>query len=292
MKWTNNYSLPEPVVKAITNHHHRVSGDISVTQVIKPPRQRVLEVRHDSEIVQDVSEGLWALLGRAVHHVLSATEIANALQEEPLKMNIGGWVISGTPDLYEDPNTLTDYKVTSVYSFLLGDKPEWEKQLQYYRLLYQEAGFRADKMYIHAILRDHQKSKALQDSDYPVIPFMTVEIPARDAGEVYKELHRRVVLHREATDEADEGLPECSPEERWAKPDRWAVKKKGSKRAINGGVCESEEAAIGVVESQAKPDQYEIEFRQGGSIKCEGYCLAAPFCNQYRAIQKAVEEAA
>ena len=66
-------------------------------------------------------------------------------------------------------------------------------------------------------------------------------------------------------------MPACTPEERWAKPDKWAVMKHGRKSAVK--VFDSEEEAnanIGLGDY--------IEYRQGVDTKCEDYCMVNQFC--------------
>ena len=56
MLWSNKFNLPQPLVSAVQRDPYQKAGDISVTSLIKAPRMRILEDRHDSEITIDVSD--------------------------------------------------------------------------------------------------------------------------------------------------------------------------------------------------------------------------------------------
>src|SRR3990167_726063 len=154
MNWSNKYGLPQPLASAIMNDPYEAVGYISVTGLIKPPRIRLLEKRHKEEIVEDVSEHIWRLLGQSVHSVLERADTFNHFSEERMVADVLGWQVSGQPDLLDPDGILSDYKVTSVYSFLLGDKPEWQAQLNLYVWLYRKHGWEAKGAQIVAILRD------------------------------------------------------------------------------------------------------------------------------------------
>ncbi len=284
--WTNTHGIDEAIAQAIMNDPYERVGDISVTSLIKPPQMVFLERLHSTEIVEDVSDGLWRLLGTAVHSILERANLDNVLQEERLLADVGGWIISGKPDLWCEPGDLDDYKCTSVFAFLLGDKPEWEQQLNLYAALYRRAGFPVDRLQIKAILRDWQRSRSVE-AGYPAIPFMVVDIPVWSPNQAEAFLSARVALHQEAHDHAI--FPPCTPEERWARPDTWAVKKVGNKRAMQGGVCETlAEAEALIAAVGATGVKTEMEYRPGRNIRCESYCQAAPWCKQWQQLKPTI----
>lgn len=233
--YTNQHNLPEPLANAVKREYYVREGHISVTGLIQPPQKALLEQQHDAEIVIDVADEVYALLGSSVHSVLERAEADNALQEERLSMDIDGWMVTGKPDLLEADGTLSDYKVCSVFSFLLGDKPEWETQLNCYAALYRHAGFAVKRLQIVAILRDWRRSR-IPDDDYPAAPALAVDIPLWPYEKTYRYLQERVLLHKKARMVGE--FPECTPEERWERPDTWAVKKEGNKKALK--VCLSQ----------------------------------------------------
>ena len=271
---TNIHGIDEAIAEAIRHDTYRLRGDISVTGLIRPPQMAYLEQAHVDEITEDVSDGIWRLLGSAVHVVLERAKLSNVLQEEPLRMGVEGWTVSGTPDLWREPGNLVDYKVTSVWAFLLGDKPEWEAQLNAYAALYRANGFSVGGLTIAAILRDWQKSRTHED-DYPPIPFMEVH-PLLWAPEQAEEwLCQRVRIHQLAM---AGDYPPCTPEERWARPDTWAVVKKGNVRAtrVFDRVIEATE------ELAARGDAFDIDHRLGKDVRCDDYCTVSAWCEQHQ----------
>ena len=279
MKITNNYNLPDPIISAVTGDFRPKEKRISVTTLINPEQLETLRREHFDEIEEDASDRIWLLLGNSVHAMLQNQDQDNALVEEHLEMpiDINGeeWVVSGRSDLLSD-GVLTDYKCTSVWSFILGDKKEWEAQLNLYRLLYHEIGFEVNKLQIVAILRDWSKSSAKFKEDYPPVPVHVQPIRLWSIDEARNYLHTRMIAHVQAI---KHGIPRgCSDEERWLRGEAWAVKKSGNKRAMPGGVHEAEEDAKRFASEQSVPT--EIEHRPGINVRCQDYCPVMPWCEQ------------
>ena len=284
MQITNNYDLPAPLVSAIVNDTYEKVGDISVTRLIGAPRKHQLENRHDAEVIQDATDFLWSLLGQSVHQIFERADPNGYLAETRLMAKVGGWVVSGKPDLLTAEGIIQDWKITSVYSFLLGDKPEWEAQLNCYAWLFDQNRdqYSVDikGLQIVGILRDWMKSKA-GEGDYPPVPFLLKDIPLWSKETQQRYVEKRVAIHQLAVDAPDDELPECTDEERWARPTTWAVKKKGNKKATR--VLENEAVAIAWI---AGGEGFVIEKRPGRNIRCEEYCVAMPFCNQFKALSE------
>ena len=278
MPWTNHYNLPETICNAIMYESKYEDGKYSVTSLIKPPQIYQLEKRYQDKIERDVSDGLWMLLGSSVHYILEKAKPENALKEERLEVEIGGIRVVGKPDLYTARETIEDYKVTSAYSFLLGEKPEWTAQLNIYAYLYEQYGFPVKKAFIHAILRDWMQSKGLQNEDYPKCPFITSEIELWNKDEQLSFINKRIYFHERSRMSSDYELVECHPEEKWSRPTTWAVKKVKAKRALR--VFDSYEKADGMIQSSG--DGLTIEERPGEDVRCERFCNAKDFCCQYK----------
>lgn len=75
---TNKFGLPDTIVRACKLDTHRVSGDISVTQLIDGPQVRILKRLNDYKT--DVSDMLYAMMGTALHHILERANIQNERQ--------------------------------------------------------------------------------------------------------------------------------------------------------------------------------------------------------------------
>ena len=104
---TNKFGLPESIATfARSDKYTKGNADISVTSLI---------------------DMVWALFGTAVHRILEQTEENdNVIVEERLFAEIAGWTLSGALDhqelLPDGTVQITDYKVTSAWSVIFGDR--------------------------------------------------------------------------------------------------------------------------------------------------------------------------
>ncbi len=283
---TNKHEIPESIVGAIERDTYTgPDGNdldvISVTQLISPPKIRMLKHRHREEITEDVADQIWKLLGTSVHSVIERAETKDSLVEERLTMKVGSKTISGQTDYYKD-GVLQDFKVTSVWSVVYNPegKAEWTNQLNCLALLYRNAGFEVNKLQVVAILRDHQSSKARTDASYPQIPIAVIDVPlwSKESQEDYVKF--MVGFHEASEALADDEIKACTPEERWQTETKYAVKKVGNKRALK--VFDDPTSAslfMGQQESNCT-----IEERPGEDKRCMGYCPVKQFCHHGRSL--------
>jgi len=283
MNLTNTHNLPESIYRAVKKDSYVKVGDYSATGLIKPPQMVALESRYADKITEDASDGLWKLLGEAMHYVLEKGNHEQSIIEARLQIMTqpGDIVVSCKPDLYNiEDKSIDDYKCTSAYSFILGDKPEWTQQINVNAAIYRENGFPVERGRIFAILRDFMRSKTLSDPDYPKIPFQTVEIPMWPHGDAIKFIADRVNLHEQAKTLPDDALMPCTDAERWKKPTTYAVMKEGRKSAVR--VLDTIEEARGYMFDYDCDTKHSIVERKGEAVRCAGYCNAAPFCQQLK----------
>ena len=290
MKFTNKFDLPDVIVRAAqksNEKYDRGKVDRSVTQLIAPPQIDLLRKYHFHEIEKDISDEWWALFGSAVHSILELGKNDKMIVEERLFLTVDGWKISGMADMQEKEGVLTnlyDYKVTSAYALTLGDgeaKTEWEQQLNVLSYLITKVkGVAPHSLAVIAIIRDWQRSQVFNEN-YPKAPVVKIPVKRWPTGEQERYVRERVRLHRNAEMmmDLDQGLPECSAEERWARDHTWAVIKEGGKKAAK--VYDTEEEAQ-ADHSQRRPG-YEVVFRVGKSVRCEGdYCGVSKWCHQWK----------
>ena len=274
MKILNKHNLPETLVNVTSKVYKPLPDRISVSQLINAPLVRYLTIKFWDSLEEDVSDRLWAILGTAMHHILKTGTPEDAFGEEKLTHKIGEITIVGKSDLY-DNGEISDWKITSVYSFLLGIKAEWEAQLNIYKWLWEKNGFEVNSLKIHAILRDWVKRKAKYDSKYPQIPFFSVNIPVWDATKITEYISNRIALHFTAP------ISECTPEEKWQRPTSWAIIKGNNVRATR--VLDTEKEAEEYMERLGdKRKDFSIKERKGEDVRCESYCLVSRFCNYYK----------
>jgi hypothetical protein len=284
MKITNRHNLPDTFLSfARKDNYSKGKSDISVTTLIDAPRVNILRQQERDKIEVDAVDMIWPLLGTAVHHMLETSDPkGNVTMEERLFVDINGWTVSGQIDHQEEIGGMihiSDYKVTSVWSVIYG-KEDWVRQLNCYAQLVRMAkGRDVRSVRIIAVLRDWQRREAQFKPEYPQAPVVSVDIPLWSEAEAMAYMQDRVMLHQEAqlAWDTQEAVVECSDEERWTKPDTWAVVKKGAKRATK--VFDSNKDAINHALSLGV--QYSVQERKGGRTRCENYCSVADFCTQW-----------
>lgn len=224
MKITNNFNLPQPIYQAVSGVWKPRFERITVSQLIQPPLQKYLTIKHWDTLEDDASNRLWALLGQGFHYVLAKYTTEKYLAELPLEANIYGIEVAGRLDLYYS-ETIEDYKVVSTFSFSLGEKIEWERQLNVYAFLMRHQGFNISKLRVNAILRDWMASR-IHSAGYPPIPFQSVDVKVWSPEEAQKYVQERVRLFQENPQSP------CSDEDRWIREGKFAVTKAGNKRAL------------------------------------------------------------
>ncbi len=285
MKYTNKHNLPQTLVN-LTERDGYSKGDarISVTTLIGSPRVSILRARHDDDIEVDVSDGIWALVGRAIHHVAEAGADEQHLSEERLFATVSGWAISGGIDLQvlSDGVSILDYKFTSAWAVMhAADKSEWEWQLNAYGWLVRKVkGIEVKSLKICALIRDWNRREAERKSTYPQAPAQVIDIPLWSFEKQEAFIAERVLIHQEAASAASIGheLPPCTDDERWIREDKWAVKKHGAKRAMRVFDTEAEATAF-----KGDVADMVVEHRKGEPIRCTGnYCRVNQYCDQYQ----------
>lgn len=276
---TNNLGLPQAIVNAVENDPYDSGvSDISVTRLIAPPQLVELERKHKDEITEDASMRLWALMGQAMHVILERAE-TDALTERRLFCECNGWMVSGAFDrMFLTPEgTLQDYKFSSVWEYIHGLKPERAAQLNLLAHLALINGYDITRLEVVFLFRDWIPSKAKREKNYPQTQMARVPVDLWTPEVRADYMLTRTRMHQHARETGN--LPECTPEDRWATPDTFAVMKGKNKRAVR--VYDNEDAALNHVANA--PDQLlRIEKRFGENKRCDTYCAAADFCSQYQ----------
>ncbi len=283
MHYTNKSNLPEPLFRAVTNDPYSSEGcDYSTTTLIKPPRIVALERQHQKELTEDASDRIWSLIGQIGHLVLERSAMKEIAEKrffaERLSKKIGGQV-----DLLSETR-LIDYKLTSHYAAKDGVKPEWEQQHNINALLCRDNGIQITSAEIVAIYRDWSVGEARRNSDYPQTQVQVFPVKLWPVEHQELFIKSRLEVHMAAEKE----LPLCSPIERWARPEKWALMKEGNKRATS--LHDSEDEAYAALKMAR---QY-VEHRPGINVRCTDYCAVGRqgFCSWWNDYQKAHPEAA
>lgn len=289
MKITNEYGLPTQLVDAVSTEYRYKPKQYSVTSLLRGVCETILMRRHADRIVQDVSDMAWAIFGTAVHKVIEdAKEADDELKEEYLRVeHPSGYVLSGRFDSYNDSEKcVTDWKTGSCWKVIYDEWDDYRMQLLIYCWMLRKIGFEADKGRIVMLIKDHSKRKAKFDKSYPQHPIFVkeFEFTGEDFETVEAWLDWRFNQIAECEELPDCELPTCSVEERWAKPEKWAVMRKGRKKAVK--LYEKEDEAIRRVETENRlcgEDSFYVEHRPGEDGKCAEYCSVSAWCPYWSA---------
>jgi hypothetical protein len=289
MKVTNNESLPSGFYNACLHEYLREDGKYSVTEILKGVTEIILSRRHGDEVETDCSEMVWMVFGSAVHKVMEEHTVGDTqIAELGLEADCYGVKLKGHIDLYDaKTGRVTDYKTCSVWKVLFGDYDDWRKQLLLYTWLLRENGFNGNGGEIIALMKDHSKRDAKQKADYPQRPVkrLVFDFNEVDLDEIDGFLAGKMADIAKFDNVPDSKLPPCKAEERWAKPDTYAVKKKGRKTALR--VLESQDSADAWM--SANGGDY-VEHRPGADVKCIDYCSVCEFCPYWQSVYGGKEE--
>lgn len=313
MQFTNIHGLPESLAEALRGDAYDLKNPppniFSLTTIAKTPRMVQLERRHDDEIEVDVVERGWTLFGSSIHYALGVRQNKQAerLSEERVYIDTTTWEIHTCPrgvqataapwyradhyyvsckwDNYEQEKRgwiLQDYKVTSVWGVIIdkGQKPDWKAQLNIEAFALRKLGFTVDRLEDILILRDFSAREAKNKSDYPRTQFFVAPVEMWDDQKCTKYITERMGLHMVAQTTEDSALPLCGAEDRWAKPDTFAVMKQGTKKAVR--VLGSMEAAQQYIIDNRLDGRHYVETRQGIDQRCAEYCNACRFCDYWK----------
>lgn len=298
----------------------------SCTEIIGSAKIAVLKRRHWDDMVVDASDRLWVMLGSAMHMVVEhkiATKTRERLSEERWVLRVpcvdGDWkcwflnkgekienqswykkedyYVSGRMDTYDaSEKVLEDYKFTSAWTFVFNSREdEWTAQLNMNRFAVELAGFPVEKLRIGGLLRDWDKKKVSDDSNYPKGSIVEKDIKILSDDEVKEYIIKRVTIHAAAMDFEDDDIPECTQEERWYRGGKYALMKMGRKRAEKlfeetpDGKKEAEWMCKQMNEAD-KGNPFYIEPRPGEDKRCHEYCDCNDFCHYFQELygQKAM----
>ena len=235
-----------PTLRSVAESLNRKLDKPSVTELIAGTRETYLKKTQPYAV--DPMQQLYALHGSAVHTIQEGHGEGNIITEERLADDI----TSGKFDLYGQivdlsDNTLGDYKVTSSFKLMkaLGyykvDVPtgevyktglkkgqpktrkewrtdgvkhllEWAIQLNYYRILLEEAGFKVKDMVIQALCRDYSLRMASERNI--TRPLYLIRINKISDRWIKRYMAAKAMRLKKALKENH--LPErCSVRERW-----------------------------------------------------------------------------
>lgn len=224
-----NDGLPEQVylwILKIQGEYSKGEAEVSVTQLINPPGQRVLYNKYSNEVEVKASTLLAATIGNTIHDAIEDATY-HGQSERRLFAEVLGWRISGGMDHYHD-GVLMDYKTCNVVKVIYktcpeGSVDEWERQLNCYAFILRANGIEINKLKIWAWFKDWNQwtMKAAESKGdifepnvrggYPHAAQMAFDINLWDEKRTEEYVHTRVKMHQEA----EKGLIFCPKDELW-----------------------------------------------------------------------------
>lgn len=283
---TNETNLPASVYAAVASDgYSRGHADISVTDLIAPPRMVALREQYDASLRVDAADMAAPFIGTSVHEKLEKHKQTKE-SEQRVYIDVLGWVVGGKPDHF-DPATgkLDDYKVIKPEEYIYGLKDEREQQLNIYAEMLRLNGYTVNSLNAVLFIIGFNWAKQERDHRYPPRSIVEVPIEMWARERVQQFVHDRVRLHQAART----ALPNCTDEERWLRT-TYAIMKEGRKTAIRtfSEEIEAEEWGIenGVAELGASGVSWipghRLEHRPGKPLRCIRYCVAAQVCAQFQ----------
>lgn len=288
MNVTNKLNLPMAFVHAVSTQKHNSSGHYSATTLNKGAKEIVLSDRHFEEIEVDAADSVWAVWGTAVHSLLENEKDDN-FHEEKFCIGVKDSFVTGIVDSYDMANeVINDWKTASVWKVQFNDFKDWKAQGLTYAWLLGRAGLKVRKCRFIALLKDHSKTKARNDNNYPQSPVFVYEfnVTEKDLKETAERIYAKVEEIQNAYKLGDDDIPPCTADERWADAEKWAVMKNGRKTAVK--LFDSEQEADAFAGENG--NSFYVEHRPAVSRKCAEYCNCNKWCNFYKKEQEAKGE--
>jgi hypothetical protein len=279
----NELGLPQAFINALNLEKHNEKGCYSATTLLKGACETILADRHFDEIEIDVADCVWQIWGTAVHLIFEKAGI-EGFTEEKFSVPVSNSKVTGRVDLYDLENeTIYDWKTASTWKVQFNDFSDWDKQGLIYAWLMKQNGLNVKEIKFVALLKDHSKSKARKDYEYPQKPVVvhTVKVTEEALKEIEAFINMKVRQFEVAETLVDEKLTPCTKEERWEDKDRYAVMKEGRKTAIK--LFDSKEEAE--QNMKALGGTY-IEERKAEPKKCNDYCTCRAFCPFWKSLNK------
>lgn len=280
---TNESRLPAALVEVVSRRRRPRLGTFSVSELVGPPQIRALTLRHWAELTEDAASRLRLFTDGLLHHAIASYgQIDGRPVERLRRCECDGGLIAGSFDVPRVGDELQEYRSVSTWRVTNGAPRDWVERMNLYAEVLRRNGVNVTALTVVAMFRDFSASRG-REANYPQAEVQTFGTPLWEPADTAEFLRARLALHTAAESGT---YTECSSEERWQKPDKFALMKVGRQKAVR--VYDDEETARANITS----DQHYVEPRPGLSTRCEFHCRVAAFCPQRAAMssRKAGEE--
>lgn len=312
----NNKNIPFvlQVWLAADNYDYQV-GDkyLSATTLLRSPRQIILERRVDtSGLTTDIEDSIARTMGNAIHEGIESAWMHNLPQslkvlgqesikdmftinpkpeedltnkipvyiEQRTSKEIDGFTIGGKFDFVAD-GVLHDFKTTSVYSYIHGDRvKEYKLQGSIYRWLNQDK-IKNDFIRICYIFTDWSKAEASRNPEYPQCRCLAKEYELLSVADTEQWIKNKLAVLSKYWDAPDSEIPECTDEELWLTPTQY----KYYTNPDNTRATKNFDVYGDAIAFQRSKGKGVVITVPGAPQHCN-YCSAAPICQQRKRICK------
>lgn len=222
------------------------------------------------QIELPIEKRVHLFVGQAYHAYAEKSNFV--FTEKRLFVEFEGEIVSAKFDLY-DPrdNSIQDFKSVGKNSAFDKDeltvKEEYQAQLNINAYIFRKHGLPVKKLYINYIFKDFMVSDKYSNRP-PNSPVQSGEVEMWSDEKVEAYIRKKINYHKTYTEVG------CSEEERWHTPPKFALMKKGGKRALKLYNHPHEIPTL-------KENQY-VEPRPGRDARCEDYCEVKSICEYYR----------
>lgn len=312
MKLKNQFDLPLSIAVWLANDTYQYSSNpsvISSTTILKPIKSLVLS--RDPSVIDkqaDLTALIPSRLGTAIHSAIEEAWMTGDIKTkltnlgypesmiEKVRINqeqvnegdipiyleqrafqkLGNWTISGQFDFVCN-GILEDFKSTSTVTWTTqSNASKYIEQASIYRWLNPKI-ITEDYFYIRYIFTDWSAAKAKQNKEYPQSRIISQKYILLSLAETESLIRSKLAQLDKYLGSPQEEIPECTPEELWAKPTTYAYYKDPNKLVRSTKNFNSyfeahkkwlEDGSVGVIQE-----------RPGEIVYCR-YCPAANICDQ------------
>lgn len=272
----------------VWSKQYKAYGDYSVTTLLDSPRIVQLTRRHKDQIIRTPEQQVSAFIGSCVH---AGFENSLRLQslidsrydiERTVFDKIEDRLITGKFDILLNERHLYDIKTCKSWKHIFDPHHrEWTEQLNLYAYLLQRRGVEVRSINIVALYLDWVEREMLSKPEYPRKPVEEYELTLWYFKDTDLFIREKIRGMKNAEELPDEALPLCSSEDMWEKNTngQFAVFKDEKAQRASRKFDSFDEAKAFIM---SKGREYQIiEKRLPIRTRCEKWCDAAPWCNQY-----------
>ena len=309
---SNNSNIPLAIAVGLVDDEYDYVDDpkyISATSLLRPVKQIVLAKRVTASTPIDLEDKVASFMGTSLHAnlehawtyrckenlkklgypdkmiektVVNPETVSDGdipiYVEQRTKRKIGDYTIGGKYDLIIN-GELNDYKSTSVYTWIHGDKDEdYKLQGSIYRWLNSDK-ITSDYIRINFIFTDWQKVHALSDPNYPKSRVQYKDIQLLSLEETERYIKNKIQQIEKYNNASEIQIPECTDAELWRSKGKYkyyADASKTSGRSTKNFDDASTANNYWKVTKQGKG----IVIYAPGEVKRCSYCPASSVCKQ------------